>query len=217
VATSNPLTSPVSVLILAGGPSSRMGADKAWLEIDGQPMIARVLRRALPVAAETIISTNEPGRFRAVAEAFPLPALVVTDRMGAGPLAGLHAGLSVASHELVLALGTDMPFVDPEVLSYLIGLAGGYDAVVPQVVNRNSGAAELEPLHAVYRTSCLGAIERHLRAGHRRMVAFLPDVRTCIVPWEQIALLDPGFRSFLNINTPEDLTAARLLAKDLPE
>jgi molybdopterin-guanine dinucleotide biosynthesis protein A len=203
------LKAPVSLLILSGGQSSRMGTDKAWLELGGEPMIAHVALRALPLAAELIIGTNAPDRFAEIARRFPVPSLIVADRLGSGPLAGLHAGLSAATSDVVIALGADMPFVDTRVLAFLVASIDGYDAVVPQIPSRSTGAAELEPLHAVYRKSCLPAIEEQLRAGRRRMTAFLASVHAFVAPQEQIAALDPQFRSFANINTPEDLAAAR--------
>jgi molybdopterin-guanine dinucleotide biosynthesis protein A len=182
-----------------------MGRDKTWLLLDGQPLVERVARRVLPVASELIFSTNAPERFDDLARGLPVPVQLVADLYpNAGPLAGLHAGLTAAANDLVLALAADMPFVNLELLHYLIGLAAGYDAVVPLTPGPEPGRFELEPLHALYWRTCLPAIERRLAAGDRRVVSFLADVRVRAVGPEEIIRLDPDFRSFFNVNTPEE-------------
>jgi molybdopterin-guanine dinucleotide biosynthesis protein A len=195
----------LSALILAGGRSARMGQDKAWLVFAGQPLLDRVARRVLPLVNELIISTNHPELFDALTSALPCPVHLVTDRYpDVGPLAGLHAGLSAATNDLVLTLAVDMPFVNVDLLRHIATLAEGYDAVVPLVPSPRTKKAEPEPLHALYRRSCLPAIERHLAAGRHRLVSFLADVRVREVRPPEIARFDPGFRSFWNINTPEE-------------
>lgn len=202
----------LTVLILAGGQSTRMGQDKGWLVLAGEPLVERIARRMLPLAGEIVISTNRPEGFAARLAGLPVVVRTVSDRYpGAGPLAGLHAGLAVAQHELVLALATDMPFVDPVLVGFLAVLTSGYDAVVPLVPGRDVGEAQPEPLHALYRRSCLPAIEAVLAAGRRRVVSFLPQVRVRYVSPDEIRPLDPAFRSFANVNTPEEWAAAQEL------
>ena len=236
----------LSVLILAGGDSSRLGTDKAWLPAGGGPLVERLARRVLPLAGEILFSANQPERYRVLAASLPIPAQVVSDVYpGAGPLAGLHAGLRAAGHDLVLVLATDMPLVNLTLLAYLVGLAEGVEVVMPwvakhkheetgrgQVETRRAGGEEedeegrrrgpleaeagrgglaREPLHALYRRSCLPAIEGRLAAGQRRVISFLPDVRVRDVLPAEISPLDPNFLSFLNVNTPEEWEQARKL------
>ena len=135
---------------------------------------------------------------------------------GAGPLAGLHAGLRAARCDLLLAVAGDMPFVNPALVAHLVELMPGFDAVVPELPHPRTGEPVKEPLHAIYRRSCLGAVAARLAAGERPMVGFLPDVRVRVVPPDEIRSIDPDFRSFFNVNTPEDWRAAeRLLAGEL--
>lgn len=196
---------PLSVLILAGGRSRRMGRDKIWLELDGIPLIERLVRRVLPLADELLFSTNAGERFMALGATLPMPTRVVADRFpGAGPLAGLHAGLSDARHDLVLALAADLPFVNPDLIRHLIGLAEGFDAVVPQTADATTGALQWEPLHALYRRTCLPVIEAHLTAGDRQMICFFDEVRVRAVGPDELRRFDPELLSFFNINTPED-------------
>jgi molybdenum cofactor guanylyltransferase len=203
---------PLSLLILAGGKSTRMGQDKAWLMLDGRPLVMRVIDRVLPLVDEVIISTNQPDAFDAWLPSLTVPAHTAADRYrGAGPLAGLHAGLLAARCDLVVALATDMPFVNPALISYLAQLATGadIDAVVPQIPSPETGQVGLEPLHAIYRKSCLPAIEGCLAADQRRVVSFLEQVRLRVVSADEIRPLDPFFRSFANLNTPQDWLSAQ--------
>jgi molybdopterin-guanine dinucleotide biosynthesis protein A len=202
----------LSLLMLAGGKSTRMGQDKAWLMLDGRPLVMRVIDRVLPLVSEVIVSTNQPDAFDAWLPGLPVPACTVADRYrGAGPLAGLHAGLLAAHHDLVLALATDMPFVNSALIRYLAELATGadLDAVVPRIPSPETGQIGLEPLHAIYRRSCLPAIEGCLEADQRRVVSFLDQVRLRVVSPDEIRPHDPLFRSFANINTPQDWSDAQ--------
>ena len=201
---------PLTVLILAGGRSSRMGVDKAWLAFDGIPLVEHLARRVAPLAGEIVFSTNTPEAYLTLLGALPVPAHTVADRYpGAGPLAGLQAGLLAAQNELVLALATDMPSVNLALLGYLVAQASDYDVVMPWLPGDESGRLEAEPLHAVYRRSCLPALAAHLAAGHRRLISFLPDVKVRSVSPEECARFDPQFRSFCNVNTPEEWQAAQ--------
>jgi len=200
----------LSVLILAGGSSRRMGQDKAWLDFGGVPLVEHVVRRVLPLADELIFSTNELDRFAPLQRRWPVPTYLVADQtVGSGPLAGMASGLNIAGHDLVLVLAVDMPCVKVALLSHMASLAANYQAVVPQVPDSHSGEPVAEPLHALYRRSCLPAIAAHLKAGHRRVISFVPDVRTRWVLPEEIAQFDPHFTSFRNLNTPEDWEIAR--------
>ncbi len=203
----------VTALILAGGRSQRMGQDKLWLALAGVPLIARVVQRVLPVAGEILFSANAPERFAALISELDgqgVPAQVVADQFaGAGPLAGLQVGLSAARHDLVLAVAADMPFVELALIRWMIGLAPGYDAVIPQWPHPATGHLAWEPLHALYRRRCLPAIATRLTAGERRVQSFLPDVQVRVVSPAEVARFDPEGRSFFNVNTPEDWQRAQ--------
>jgi len=215
---------PLSVLILAGGASTRMGQNKLWLMLDGQPLIERVIRRVLPVAQEIILSANDEAPFAELLRRLPAPMRVAHDRYdGAGPLAGLHAGLSAARHDLTLLLASDMPFVSLPLIAYLLRLAPGHDAVIPMAPARHvakrrfpqpePGALIEQPLHALYRRSCLPALTRRLNCGEYQMLSFFGDVRTRYVPVEELRAIDPELLSFFNVNTPGDWQEAQQLAR----
>jgi len=174
-----------------------MGRDKALLDLAGRPLIAIVAEQLRAVAEEVIIAADDtqlyaPFADRCVPDLFP----------GVGTLGGIHAGLAAASpHELALVVGCDMPFLDPAVLTWFVEAADGVDVVILRQ------GKWVEPLHAVYRQSCLPAIETAIRAGRRRVISFFDAVRVRYVDPAEIAHLDPHLRSFRNINTLQEWQA----------
>ena len=199
---------PLSVLILAGGRSSRMGRDKMWLDLDGTPLIEIVARRLLPIAGEIIFSSDDSPRLDALVGRLPVPTVVAPDvYRDAGPLAGLQSGLQAARNAMVFTVATDMPFVDHTLVTAMIDHCGDEDAIVPRIRIPGLDEPQPEPLHAVYRKSCLPAIEVALSKGRRRVVSFLDDVHVCYVEDSVLRQLDPDLHSLHNINTPEEWTA----------
>jgi molybdopterin-guanine dinucleotide biosynthesis protein A len=180
-----------------------MGANKALLKIDGQPLVKWVLARLQRLSDDVIVVTRETDAL------VRLPARLVSDVYPAqGPLVGLHAGLLAARHPLALAVGCDMPFLDLRLLRYMIVVGKAHDAVVPRL----SGLPE--PLHAIYRVApCLRAIESVLDSGSRKVTDFLGDVEVRYVEEHEIDLFDPDHLSFFNANTPEDLRRGEALAR----
>jgi molybdopterin-guanine dinucleotide biosynthesis protein A len=118
---------------------------------------------------------------------------------GVGTLGGLHAGLSAIHTEFGLVVGCDMPFLNADLLDYMISQAPGYDVVMPRV------GKYYEPLHALYARRCVPALERSILAGQRRIRAALSDLRVRYIREPEIERFDPGQRSFFNVNTPADV------------
>ncbi|MGQ9718073.1 MAG: molybdenum cofactor guanylyltransferase [Anaerolineae bacterium] len=187
---------PVTGVVLAGGASRRMGRNKAFLELGGKPLIAWVLERLAEVCAERLIVANDHSLYA------PLGVPVVPDQFpGVGVLGGLHAGLAAARHDLILAVGCDMPFLNPDLLRAFVAWAEGYDVVA---LRRGE---QVETLHAAYRRTCLEPMEEAIRSGQRRIISFFPQVRVRYVAPEDVFPLDPDLRSFRNANTPEEWAA----------
>lgn len=205
----------LTLVINAGGQSRRMGTAKALLPVPphGTPLIAHIAARLALLAADAlVVVTNEP----ALPQAAQLPpgTIFVADAYpDTGTLGGIATGLQQASG-WALVVACDLPLVSVELCAMLAGLAGEqvegqerWDAVVPVVDGYE------EPLHALYHRRCLPAIEARLAAGQRRVISFMPDVRTLYVQEEQLRAADPQLHSFFNTNTPEEWAEAmRLLA-----
>jgi molybdopterin-guanine dinucleotide biosynthesis protein A len=194
----------LSVVIQAGGQSSRMGQDKALLPLAGRPMIEHILTRIAGLGDETLITTNEPENF----EYLGLP-LASDEEPGAGALPGLRTALQAAQGDQVLVLACDLPFVNRLLLEHQLSLVSKADVIVPR------WGGNYQTLHAVYaRKKVLEAVDEALAQGERRMISFYPQVDVYSLSPEEIAEFDPKGRSFFNVNTPEDLAEAeRLLAE----
>ncbi len=169
-----------------------MGRNKALLDFHGQPLIAVIARRLRELADEVIIAADDTGRYEFFAD-----RCVPDVYRGAGTLSGIHAGLQAATHELAVIVGCDLPFLDPQVLAWLVDQSRGVDLVV---IRHELG---LEPLHAVYRKSCLPAIEATIRSGERCAFAFYEQIRVRFIRPSEISTLDEERCSYFNVNTPE--------------
>jgi len=181
----------VTAFILAGGKSSRMGADKASLQLGCQTLLARALALAATVA-EAVLIVGEPEQFlpfgRVVQDVFP----------GRGPLGGIHAALRESQTELNLMLAVDLPFVESRFLEYLIASACQCAAVV--TVPRAAGG--WQPLCAVYRREFAAVAERALRKGKNRIDALFSQVETRGISEEELMRMGFSANMFRNLNTP---------------
>ena len=184
-------------IVLAGGENRRMGVDKAFLPVAGMPMIEHVLRALRKSVESIIIVTNSPGAYASY------DAVVVTDACDKrGPLTGIYSGLLHSGDEFNVVVACDMPFLNSRLLSYMTGLAGEYDAVLPKIGDF------IEPLHAVYRRGLLQVIEDHIKRDQRKIRGILTGLRVRHVTEKEIDRFDPLRRSFINLNTPEEYEEA---------
>lgn len=194
-----------TLVIQAGGQSSRMGRNKALVPFLGQPLIQRVIQRLQPLAAEVIITSNQPQEL-AFLGLLAFPDLVPNQ----GALEGLRTALYHASTPAVAVVATDMPFPSLALLQKQVELleAEGVDVVIP------AAGDGFEPFHAVYRReTCLSAIEQAIESGQKRMISWFPEVKVRTLTLEEVNLFADSRLVFLNINTPEELAQAEKLAE----
>ena len=186
----------ISAAIMAGGKSKRMGQDKAWIELDGEPLIKRVAIVLGQVADEVIVVANEPRYaslgLRVVKDGYP----------EGGALGGIATGVGAATHDTVLVAACDMPFLSANVWRALLGHAGEADVVIPRV------GSELQPLHALYTKACVPHMARALAENRLRVIAFFDQVRVLPIEEPELRAVDPTLRAFTNVNTPEELADA---------
>jgi molybdopterin-guanine dinucleotide biosynthesis protein A len=181
-------------VVLCGGESRRMGIDKAGMEVEGEPLVARVTGRISAVAHPLFVASGTPGRWGDIG--FPE---IEDARSGSGPLGGLVAGLEASPHRLLAAVAVDMPFASGDVLRLLAALHVDEDAVVPVT------QAGLEPLHAVYSRRALPSLRRALDEGKFGLRAALAHLRVKEVDQAEWQAADATGRFALNLNRPEDL------------
>jgi molybdenum cofactor guanylyltransferase len=195
---------PVTAFVLAGGKSSRMGQDKAFLQLGGCTLLSRALELATAAACGVWI-VGSSAKFAAFG---PVIADVYPER---GPLGGIHASLSQTDTDLNLVIAVDLPFLNPSFLHYLISRARESHAVV--VVPKASGS--LQPLCAVYRRSFAKIADRSLRAGRNKVDLLFSEVQTRVIEREELEQNGFAEEMFRNLNTLEDWTEARRRASDL--
>jgi molybdopterin-guanine dinucleotide biosynthesis protein A len=191
----------ITGLILAGGASRRMGSDKAFLLVDGVPLIERVHSVLAPLFAEVLIAAG--GR---TPERGPFPAPTLYDEApGLGPLGGFVAGLKAARTPWVFVVACDMPNLDPRVIARIAKdrPSHGDEGTVLAVVPESAGGAE--SCHALYARAALPVIEAAMAEGERAPHRLFKRLRARLIPKTEIALIDPAFRSLANLNTPDDL------------
>jgi molybdopterin-guanine dinucleotide biosynthesis protein A len=184
-------------IILAGGESSRMGSDKAFLQFGGTSLIERVLNVFLAQFDQTIIVTNAPERYAGFRVRVYKDALDVK-----GPLTGIYTGLLHSRTDHCFVTACDMPFLNPRLITYMADVAGDFDAVVPLV----NGYPE--PLHAIYHRRTLPLIQDSLSKGDGKISRLYEKVRVRYLSDDEIAYYDPERQSFKNLNTPAEYKEA---------
>ncbi len=184
-----------SAVILAGGQSSRMGRDKAFLEIGGQTLLARQIQTARAAgAAEVFISVRPDTDY----SAFGLS--VLTDKfLDVGPLAGIHAALIATKNPLMLALAVDLPEMTATFLTCLLARVVDGRGVIPRI------AGQIEPLAAIYSNAAAELAGAMLTKKKYAVQAF---ARTCVGNTLADFAEFPAAAGcyFKNLNAPADLS-----------
>jgi molybdenum cofactor guanylyltransferase len=188
----------VAAFILAGGKSSRMGQDKAFLTFEAETLLSRALSLAKAVSSQVSIV----GDSRKFASFGPVVEDIYRE---CGPLGGIHAALSSAgAADLNLMLAVDLPFLPARFLEYLVAEAQKSSSLVtvPQT------AAGFQPLCAVYRREFRDLAEEGLQNGRNKIDLLFATAELRIISEEEIVRKGFSREIFRNLNTPEDLNAA---------
>ena len=192
-----------SVAIQAGGKSSRMGQDKG-LMLFGENTLVEYIYQQISGLGEGvfIVSNNHKGY-----QKFGLP--VFSDiHKEIGALGGIHPILSHLVSEYCLVLACDMPFVNLELVDFMLSEAANFDVVVPRLGEDDF----VEPFKAVYSKKCLAAVDDAIEKGKRRVISFFADVRVRVVQPSEVKRFDPEYISFINVNTPDEYRRALRVA-----
>ena len=195
----------LTVVIQAGGMSSRMGEDKALKPFLGRPLIQRVIDRLTPIADELIVTTNRPADYQ-----FLNLRLIPDLKPGRGALGGLYTAIASASSPLVAVVACDMPFASTLFFEGARRLMVEEDADVV-IAKTDEG---YEPLHALYRReTCLPAIESAISADQWKVIAWFPQVKVRMLAPDEVKSFDPSGLCFWNLNTPEEFVEAEQRAQ----
>ena len=175
----------ISGAVMAGGRSSRLGVNKAFLKFHGRPGIELLLEKVSALVSPVTIITNSPAEFQ-----YLTIAAAPDIRPGCGPLSGIHAALSLSPTEYVLVVSCDLPLLTLHILRTLLAEYPGYDITLYK-------HKLFEPLCAVYRRTCLPALEELMDHHEYRIIDLFPTLNVNVIRTEQND-------AFQNINTPED-------------
>jgi molybdopterin-guanine dinucleotide biosynthesis protein A len=197
----------VTGVLLAGGKSRRMGEDKRYLVVGEQTLLERGLGVLQSIFQEVLVVIAQDS-----------PPLVVEARVvrdlvpDCGSLGGLYTGLMRATTSCIFLVGCDMPFLDQAVIAEFTSRRATADIVMAKL------GSLLHPMHALYGKRCLPALEQMIRTRQLRIQELVSheSLRVQYVTEADLLTIDPSGRSFQNVNTPEDLEAARFLLPRVP-
>jgi molybdenum cofactor guanylyltransferase len=195
----------VSCIILAGGKSTRLGRNKVVERIGNQSLLERVVSSLSSLNSEIIIVSAKESSLPQLTN-YPRVKIVEDIYPGKGSLGGIYSGLvsSLSFYNLVVAC--DMPFLNLDLLRYMLGIAGNYDVVVPRV-----SQDIFEPLHAIYSKNCVAPLELLILRNRFKILELYPLVKVRYVEVDEINRFDPHHLSFFNVNTEADLKVGREL------
>jgi len=175
-----------------------MGQNKAFIEIEGVPIIYRICALFKQLFQEVIIVTNEIELFK------NLDSKTYADIIpNKGALGGLYTGIYYSIFKYSFCVACDMPLINKSLVEFLIRNIRDEDVIVPRTKDG------LQPLHALYSKDCLRPIRETIEQGKYKILDFYSRVRVRIIEEEDFIYLDPSKRSFINVNTPEELTLIR--------
>jgi molybdenum cofactor guanylyltransferase len=190
--------SQVSGFVLAGGKSTRMGQDKADLELNGRTL----LEHALAALRQVCRNVSILGRYERYGALAPVYEDIFPE---SGPLGGIHAALSHSQTQYNLVIAVDTPFLQPEFLSYVAerAVASGSVVTTPEI------GGYTQPLCAAYSLDFLAVAERALRSGNYKITPLFPREQTLVIKESELRQFAFGAEMFENLNTPEDMERAR--------
>jgi len=197
----------VTGVLLAGGKSRRMGEDKRYLVVGEQTLLERglgVLRSMFHEVLVVIAQDSAP---------LDIDARVVRDLVpDCGSLGGIYTGLTQATTPYIFAVACDMPFLNQAVITQFTNRRDTADIVMARLATR------LHPMHALYGKGCLPAMDQMIVARQLKIQALVShaSLRVQYVTEADLLSIDPSWRSFHNVNTPEDLEAACSLLARIP-
>jgi molybdopterin-guanine dinucleotide biosynthesis protein A len=188
--------------VLAGGKGERLGTNKALLKIGEGTVMERILRCLTDVFSSILLVVQEDS-FEAPSSYADRVSVVVDVVPEKGPLGGIYTALTYSPAPYVFVMACDMPYPSRELVLCLLSKARGREAVVPR------RGEYIEPLFAVYARESREKIQPRLESNRLKIHDFLDELDVLYLDEEEISRCDPDFRSFFNVNTPEDLHNAR--------
>lgn len=178
-----------------------MKFNKAFATIANKSVYHIILEKFRLTFEDIITISNEPNLYEA-------PGVLVFPDVypGLGPVAGIHSALYHARFEAVFIMGCDMPFMNMDLVEYLLVRLGDYDCVVPEIDGK------LQPLTAVYSKKCLSVLDDCLNHDRLKLIRVFEELNARIVTAQDLISFGNIHEIFMNVNDPEALMLARKIA-----
>ncbi len=181
----------ITGIILSGGQSTRMGTDKALLQINGKTLLENAIKICRPVCSEILISSNNPEHEKYGYQIIP------DEIKNCGPIGGIYSCLGKSNTNWNFVISVDTPFVTGDFIEFLLLQTGNFEAVIPV----HSG--KTEPLIALYNKTCLTVMQSQIRLNQFKLQTALALLKTHFIEVDQ--WLNKTSLLFKNLNRPEDL------------
>lgn len=189
----------MTAIVLAGGKSKRMGRDKLFIEIEGRCLLERVLDTLRLIFEDIMIVAASADTGETLERFNRIGHRVVQDLIpDKASMGGLYTGLYYAASDRVFAVGGDMPFLNKELIEYIIS-KDDYDIVIPRT------SKGFHPLQAVYSKKCLPLMKAMIEDGDLSITRLVGKMKRYEINEEELMSIDPNLSSLININRPEDL------------
>lgn len=183
----------ISGYVFAGGKSRRMGTDKALLTIEKQPILLRMIKLIEPFCENVAISGQN-------ADYSTFNIEMISDvYSGIGPISGIYSCLNQTANDWNLLISVDVPFVNREMIQYLLSNRDKSDAIIPK------HASGVEPLVGLYHKSIFPVVEEMILKGDYKLMNLLAKLNTKYLDCFEI--LNEYPRLFHNLNSPDDFQA----------
>jgi len=185
-------------IILAGGKNTRIGEDKSFIKVGNQTMIERIVSTLSAIFHDIIIISNSPESYSSLN--CKISPDIVPEKNSLG---GIYTGLKVSSTDYNFIFACDMPFLNENLIKFMIHSIEDVDIVIPRT---DRGC---EPLHAIYSKKCIPPIKKQIEKNNLRIIDFFPSVRVKEIEQRDIEKFDSLHTAFLNLNTRQDITKAQ--------
>jgi molybdopterin-guanine dinucleotide biosynthesis protein A len=189
-------------IILAGGKNTRIGEDKSFIKVGNRTIIERIVSTLSAIFHDIIIISNSPESYSSLN--CKISPDIVQDKDSLG---GIYTGLRVSSTDYNFFFACDMPFLNENLIKFMIHSIEDADIVIPRT------SRGCEPLHAIYSKKCIPYIKKQIEKNNLRIIDFFPSVRVKEIEQRDIEKYGSLHTAFLNLNTRQDLLKAQEIEK----
>lgn len=189
------LCTEVTAVVLAGGGSTRMGKNKALLNLGNRTMIERIVEPLKNIFKDITVVTNNPEEYNMLKGVQLIGDCIEIEEKNS--LVGLYSGLKASCTSHVFVIACDMPFINNELIKSMINIIGTEDVLIPFV------GGHYQPLHAIYKKTCLPEFEKLLEIKCYKIADAFLSLNINKINEQYIRNLDPTMSCFENINTLE--------------